>query len=127
LNNGSYWRSQEKAVRGLLDTKHEPNDVPRRKDAVSTGDDPARHFIDAIADAVAARVSGLLGGHLSGIRPRLLSVEDAGRYISRSPAGVRKLITDGKLPTVPLDSRIFIDIQDLDRVIEQAKTKIRVL
>jgi excisionase family DNA binding protein len=54
---------------------------------------------------------------------RLLDVDAAAEYLGRTPKAVRKLIEDGKIPVVRFDSRVQIDRQDLDRVIEEAKDR----
>ena len=53
--------------------------------------------------------------------PRLLSVEGAGRYLSRTPSAIRNMITMKKLKPVRLDGRVYLDVQELNRVIEAAK------
>ena len=54
---------------------------------------------------------------------RLFNVDDAAQYLDRTPKAVRKLIEDGKIPVVRLDSRVQIDRKDLDCVIEGAKDR----
>jgi hypothetical protein len=84
-------------------------------------------LLDAVAERIAAkiRLNDLGAGEHGQIKPRLLTVEDAGAYLSRSQSSVRHLISEGKLPTVKLDSRIYLDIRDLDRVIEEMKDTAR--
>lgn len=53
--------------------------------------------------------------------PRLLSVEGAARYLSRTPSAIRNMITMKKLRPVRLDGRVYLDVQELDQMIEQAK------
>jgi excisionase family DNA binding protein len=51
------------------------------------------------------------------IRPRLLDVDDAARYLSMSDKGIRELIADGELPyiqKIPARSPYLVDIRDLD-------------
>ena len=51
------------------------------------------------------------------IRPRLLDVDDAGRYMSMSDKAIRELIADGELPyiqKIPARSPYLIDVRDLD-------------
>ncbi|WKZ34026.1 MAG: helix-turn-helix domain-containing protein [Thermodesulfobacteriota bacterium] len=55
------------------------------------------------------------------IKPRLLSIEQAAIYLGRTPGAVRELIYKGRLPMVKLDRRIHLDLNDLDRIIEQHK------
>ena len=82
-------------------------------------------LLDILAEKVAAKVRAELAqaGNGTAIRPRLLSVEQAAAYLGRSSASVRHLINTGTLPTVRLDGRVFLDMQDLDRVIDEAKQK----
>jgi excisionase family DNA binding protein len=56
-------------------------------------------------------------------RKRLLSVEEAGEYLGRSAWAVRHLIRSGSIPEVRLDRRVFIDIRDLDALIERNKRR----
>lgn len=51
------------------------------------------------------------------LKPRLLDVDDAGRYMSMSDKAIRELITDGELPyiqKIPARSPYLIDVRDLD-------------
>ena len=57
----------------------------------------------------------------SGPAPRLLSVEGAARYLSRTPSAIRNMISGKKLKPVRLDGRVYLDVEDLDRMIEAAK------
>ena len=79
-------------------------------------------LLDALADRVAAKLPrppGLAGG----IVPRLLSVEQAAVYIGRSKASVQHMVAAGDLPVVRADRRVFLDREDLDRWIEQNKSR----
>jgi hypothetical protein len=53
--------------------------------------------------------------------PRLLSVEGAAKYLSRTPSAIRNMISTKKLKVVRFDGRVYLDIQELDRMIESAK------
>ena len=83
--------------------------------------------LDALIDKMAERVVARLKGQINQapnvhvVRPRLLTVEQAGQYLSRSSASVRHLINAGKLPVARLDGRVFLDVVDLDRIIEESK------
>lgn len=57
------------------------------------------------------------------IRKRLFTVREASVYIGRSVNALRELIWAGKLPIVRPDRKIFLDIQDLDKWIEQSKIR----
>jgi hypothetical protein len=80
---------------------------------------------EALLDALAERVSAKLAGRLAAggphTAPRLLNVEQAAAYMGCSPHSIRHQITAGKLPAVRRDRRVFLDVKDLDRVIEQCK------
>jgi hypothetical protein len=80
------------------------------------------NFADAMIEAIVDGVVKRLGGsQAASTRPRLLTVEAAGEYLSRTPNAVRHLITQGRIPAVKLDARVFVDVRDLDRVIEESK------
>lgn len=78
-------------------------------------------LVDTIADRVAERVGRQLSRVAPTTAPRLLTIEAAATYLSRTPPAVRHLIAAGKLPQVRIDNRIFLDVRDLDRVIEDSK------
>jgi hypothetical protein len=79
-------------------------------------------LVDALAERLAAKLRPELGhANSTGIKPRLLDVKGAAAYLSRSQGSIRHLIEVGVIPTVPLDGRIFVDIQDLDAIIGKAK------
>ena len=56
------------------------------------------------------------------LRPRLLSLKDAGRYLGRSVWGMRELFWANKIPWVKDGKKIFFDIQDLDGYVEKNKS-----
>jgi hypothetical protein len=56
-----------------------------------------------------------------GLEPRLLSVEGAARYLSRTPSAIRNMINMKKLKPVRLDGRVYLDVEELNRIIEAAK------
>jgi len=76
-------------------------------------------LLDALADRVAERVSQKLGTARS--TTRLLSIEDAARYLGRSVEAVRHMVNAGKIPTVRGDRRTQIDLKDLDAWIAASK------
>jgi hypothetical protein len=58
--------------------------------------------------------------------PRLLDVDDAGRYLGMGDKAVRELIVNGELPyiqKIAARSPYLIDIRDLDRWIDQNKIR----
>jgi hypothetical protein len=79
-------------------------------------------LLEALADRVAAKL-GEQARTEPKTKPRLLTVNAAAEYLSRSAHSIRHLITAGKLPVVKLDHRIFLDVEDLDRVIEECKER----
>jgi excisionase family DNA binding protein len=81
------------------------------------------YLLDALAEKVAERLkSPMLGGTASeSPTPRLLTVEQAAAYLSRTKASVQHMISAGRLPTVRADRRVFLDVRDLDVWIEQNK------
>ena len=52
---------------------------------------------------------------------RLYTLEEAARYLGRSIWGIRGLIKKGLLSVHRPDSRIHLDVEDMDRFIEQFK------
>jgi excisionase family DNA binding protein len=57
------------------------------------------------------------------VKQRLLTVKEASVYLGRSVASVRGLIWAGSLPIVRVGRRIHLDINDLEKWIEQNKTR----
>ncbi len=57
--------------------------------------------------------------------PRLLSAEEAGRYLGfKSAWPIRELAWKGMLPVVRIGKRrIMFDVQDLNQFIEERKTR----
>jgi excisionase family DNA binding protein len=79
-------------------------------------------ILEQFADLVAAKLAAQLqNNHNSPFNPRLLTLEQAGTYIGRSREAVQSLVATGKLPTVRSDRRVFLDVKDLDRWIEEHK------
>ena len=75
-------------------------------------------ILNWLADRIAIRMKADRAGGLS---QRLLSVDQAAAYLNRTSNSVRHLIATGKLPSVRLDGRVFLDIRDLDGAIDEAK------
>jgi excisionase family DNA binding protein len=79
-------------------------------------------LVEALAERVASKLAGRLGSPgAAGVQPRLLTVEQAAAYLSRSKDAVQHLVASGKLATVRGDRRVFLDVRDLDAWIEQNK------
>jgi len=77
-------------------------------------------ILDAIAEAVAAKLEPRIAS-AKPIQPRLLTVKQAGEYLGCSEASVYHQVSEGKLPVVRRDRRVFLDVRDLDRMIDACK------
>lgn len=71
--------------------------------------------IQAIADAVLAKLAS------GSLKPRLLTVAQAAVYLGRTEKAIRHLVVAGSLPAVRSDTRVMLDVQDLDKWIEANK------
>ena len=57
-----------------------------------------------------------------GIRPRLLSLPEAARYLGGiSVWTVRAMAWRGEIPEVRIGRRLLFDVQDLDSLVERSK------
>jgi excisionase family DNA binding protein len=56
-------------------------------------------------------------------KKRLYTVKEASIYLGRSECAVREMIWAGKIPYVKLDYRIYIDIDDLNSLIDRNKVR----
>ncbi len=72
-----------------------------------------------VADEVCARLSQVSAG--ATVRTRLMTIDQAAVYLGRTKEAVEHMIASGKLPTVRSDRRVFLDVRDVDRWIEQNK------
>jgi hypothetical protein len=59
------------------------------------------------------------------VSKRLYSIEEAGEYLGRSKWRVRDMVKTGVIPVVKYDQRVFIDINDMDEMIEASKERRR--
>jgi len=59
---------------------------------------------------------------VKGPEKRLYSIKDASVYLGRSLWSVREMLWAGRLPYIKDGKRIFIDIRDMERYIDQNKT-----
>ena len=80
-------------------------------------------LIDVFAEAVAAKLEPRVAA-AKPIQPRLLTVRQAARYLACSEPSIYHQIKAGKLVVVRRDRRVFLDVQDLDRMIEECKQHI---
>jgi hypothetical protein len=79
-------------------------------------------FLSAFAKKVAALVlAGMSDG--APVRARLLDVEKAAVYLGRTEEALQHMIAAGKVPTVRIDRRVALDVQDLDTLINNHKTR----
>ena len=54
---------------------------------------------------------------------RLLSLDEAATLLGLSVRSLRRLIWDGTLPAIRLTRRVQVDLRDLERLIERAKSR----
>ncbi|MCX5803462.1 MAG: helix-turn-helix domain-containing protein [Proteobacteria bacterium] len=52
---------------------------------------------------------------------RLYSIKEAGVFLGRSTWSMREMLWAGKLPYIKDGKRIFVDLEDMTKWIEQAK------
>lgn len=76
--------------------------------------------LDALADAIAERVYQRLN---QSQESRLLSVNEAARYLGRTPKALRHMIANGTVPAVREGGRLHLDRGDLDNWIEMRKAR----
>lgn len=57
------------------------------------------------------------------LNKRLYDLKEAGEYLGRTPRAVYDMIRDGKLPEVRIDSKVQVDVKDMDEIIERAKVQ----
>jgi len=55
------------------------------------------------------------------LQKRLYSVEDAAIYLGRTAHAIRSLCYSGRLRVVKIDGRVFLDVNDMDMLIENSK------
>lgn len=58
-----------------------------------------------------------------GPQKRLYSLQEAAFYLGRTVNSVREIIWAGKIPVVKVDRRLFLDIKDLERLVEMSKER----
>jgi excisionase family DNA binding protein len=82
-------------------------------------------LLDQLLNELAARIAAKLAEHLAGIASappqRLLTIEQAAEYLSRSTGAVEHMIASRKIPCVRMDRRVQIDVHDLDAWIDRSK------
>jgi len=70
-----------------------------------------------MADEIAAKVLERLA-QTPTVQPRLLDVEQAARYLSRSEEAVKQLISRGRIPVTMIDGKRQVDRLALDKLIQ---------
>jgi hypothetical protein len=79
-------------------------------------------LIDALAERVATKLCvALAQERATSIEARLLTVDQAATYMGRTEEAMQHMIAGGKVRTVRIDRRVFIDVRDLDKLIEDNK------
>ena len=86
------------------------------RDGVTVANDVLGGLIEMIADAVVAKL------RQQG-EPRLMTVTEGARYISRSERSVRQMIANGTLPCMREGRAVRLDRQTLDRWIDLRQTR----
>ena len=71
---------------------------------------------DTIAEAIASR---LMNSNV--LIPRLLTLDQAAKYLGLTKEALKAKVHLGRIPTVDLDKKLRFDRLDLDRMIEQNK------
>ena len=71
---------------------------------------------DTIAEAIASR---LMDSNV--LIPRLLTLDQAAKYLGLTKEALKAKVHLGRIPTVDLDKKLRFDRLDLDRMIEQNK------
>ena len=74
-------------------------------------------FISTLADAVAEQVIARMSEATA--QQRLFTIEDAARYLGRTPKAVEHLISRGAIQVTKIDGKRQIDRAALDRIIEE--------
>ena len=55
------------------------------------------------------------------VKPRLLTLQEAARYLTLGQWAVRRLVWDGELPEVRIRGKMRFDQPDLDNLIDKLK------
>ena len=80
--------------------------------------------LDALLDDFAERVAARIRTNSPAqIRPRLLTIDAAAKYLGRTRSAVDHMVRGGLLPTVRSDRKIFLDLRDLDKFIDENKVR----
>lgn len=85
----------------------------------------ANFDINSLITSLAQQIVGQIRAELTqgqALKPRLLTVEHAATYMGRTEEAMQHMVASGKVPTVRIDRRVFIDVRDLEQLIETNKT-----
>lgn len=58
---------------------------------------------------------------MSDLRPRLLDVKNAAKYLSVGLTLINSKIRTGEIPALRINKRVLLDVQDLDKFIDKLK------
>lgn len=88
---------------------------------------PTRVLVNAIAEQVAEQVAVKIRADISGqhgkrVAPRYLDLEQAAQYLSTTPDAVRGLLRRKAFPVSKIGSRVYIDVQEIDRAMADNRT-----
>lgn len=78
-------------------------------------------LIDVLADRIAVRIESRNRSGSAVESKRLLTTDEAAVFLGRTRDSMQHIIASGKIPTVRSDRRVFFDVRDLERWIEQNK------
>jgi len=78
-------------------------------------------LLDSLAERVAAKLEDRWANGHAVVNQRLYTVDQAAIYLGRTKESVHHLISGGRLPTVRIDRRVFLDKKELDQLIEESK------
>ncbi len=81
----------------------------------------AGHSVRQVRAATAPVARALAESAAAPLRPRLVSIEDGGRYLGVSAKTLRRWVADGRLATVRLGRRVLVELAALDHLVEAAK------
>ena len=84
---------------------------------------PTDFTFDRLLEILAEKLANKLPRDYNPLSPRLLTVDQAAVYLGRTKEAVQHLVSLGKVPTVRTDRRVFIDRLDLDKWIDENKTR----
>ena len=75
-------------------------------------------FVKLIADGIRKELA-IDSTAVRTVAPRLLSIEGGAIYLGRSKASLQHLVSQRRIPVVREGGRVFLDVRELDKWIEQ--------